>query len=235
MEPIFDCTALNPSQRRRLFDARLKALDEGAGLILRSNADPTDLLALMEHDYPGMFEHHRISDLPGDSAVLVARRRNGRPPGGIVAWLLDDHRLIDSLVRRLGDAARQGEIRRVVLLAHQLQRLLAAHFRREEELFFPALLRRLGGAGYLVRRLRDEHQQGLELVRLIGRTLATVDEHVDVDHLRRRADVLHGLLQTHSRFEDGLFYLLAEVLLNDVEQRELLERFRASTAATSPL
>lgn len=235
MEPILDCTALNPSQRKRQFDARLKALEEGGGFILHSTVDLADLLALMDHDYPGMFEYHRISDSPGDSAVLVARRRTGRAPGGIVAWLLDDHRLIDSLVRRLGDAARQGEIRRVVLLAHQLQRLLAAHFRREEELFFPALLQRLGGAGHLVRRLREEHQQGLELVRLIGRTLATVDENVDVEHLRRRADVLHGLLQTHSRFEDGLFYLLAEVLLNDVEQRELLERFRAGAAAASPL
>jgi len=233
MEPIFDCTALNPSQRRSLFDARLKALAEGAGLILRSNADPTDLLALMEHDYPGMFEYHRISDAPGDSAVLVARRRKGRAPGGVVAWLLDDHRLTHSLVRRLREAAGQGEIRRVVLLAHQLQRLLAAHFRREEELFFPALLRRLGGAGYLVQRLRDEHQQGLELVRLIGRTLATVDEDVDVDHLRQRADLLHGLLQTHSRFEDGLFYLLAEVLLDETEQEALLDKFRASPAATS--
>lgn len=233
MEPIFDCTALNPSVRTHQFQARLGSLGEGSGFILRSTVDPADLLALMETDYPGTFEHHRICDQPGDWAVLVARRRSARPPGGVVAWLLDDHQLVHSLVQRLSDAAQSGEARRVVVLAYQLQRLLAAHFRREEDLFFPALVRRLGRAGHLVRRLRDEHQEGLELVRLISRTLSAVDERMDPGRLRQRVTLLRGLLQTHSRFEDGLFCLLAEVLLDDTEQRELLARFRESSAAAS--
>ena len=229
MDPILDCHDVRPQQRKALFLSRLAELQDGQGFILLCRGSVSDLLALMEQEHPGRFAWYRLSDVPDDLAVLITQRAP-RATSAIVKLLQDDQHGIDALAAWLAVAAEQGQAGRVVVLAHQLESRLTEHLRREEELVLPVLSRRLAGARHLVQRLREEHQQGLQLARLISRTLATVGNHAGLEHLWRRASTLQSLLRTHSRFEDGLFYRLADVLLAPADQQELLQGYREPDA-----
>lgn len=107
-------------------------------------------------------------------------------------------------------------LRHLILNAHQA---LEAHLRREEDLFFPALVQLIGEEAGAVRRLHEDHRQ---LRSAIGYLMGLRQERGPLDprEVSLAADSLLALLREHEKTEDRL---LLDVLEYSLEPQALLD------------
>jgi hemerythrin-like domain-containing protein len=125
------------------------------------------------------------------------------------------HELVQA--RRLRAAADEDEAARLAAARAYVDLFFTEtvrHFRDEEEVLFPAFVRRVGVTPDL-RRVLDEHMQLHGLVRALRAEVAGGD--VRSDSLRRLGDLLHE----HVRLEERQLFPAVEEALGDEGLREL--------------
>jgi iron-sulfur cluster repair protein YtfE (RIC family) len=132
------------------------------------------------------------------------------------------HGLALALRLRQGDAAllndgwthdRIEQARRVLTF---YQDELSVHFRREEEILFPAIMKHVERASSLIATLIAQHRQmEKQIVRLQGSELASLDEALAE---------LGGMLEQHIRAEERDLFLIYE---REMPQQATIEIMKA--------
>lgn len=113
-------------------------------------------------------------------------------------------------------------LRHLILNAHQG---LEAHLRREEDLFFPALVHLIGEEAGAVRRLREDHRQ----LRLAAGYLMGLRQGrgpLDPQEVSQATDSLLALLTEHEKTEDRLLLDVLEYSLEPQVLEDLVEQWR---------
>ncbi len=140
-----------------------------------------------------------------------------------------EHRLIERLLRVLERASRRlegGEQVPPELFKKSLEfiRTFAdrCHHGKEEELLFPLLERRgVPKEGGPIGVMLSEHEEGRGLVRGLAEAISSEAREKIIQSARSYIQ----LLSQHIQKEDDVLFPMADHLLSESEQRELLERF----------
>jgi hemerythrin-like domain-containing protein len=143
--------------------------------------------------------------------------------------LRQDHRRMEEHLDRLFAAVSHpgpelvAEVRAAV---GSIQRLEAAHFEKEESLFYPKLRTAFPD---LLRQMDSQHEDVRELDRLVSELLSDPPEFPEarwLDELRRSCIELHDRIQHHIVDEEDQLFRLADRYLTLEDDEMLSEAFK---------
>jgi len=147
-----------------------------------------------------------------------------------------DHRKIESHLDSMLDALlhltpdRVDDIRRHL---HEIGRLTAPHFKREEEVFYPAIREHEPA---LLARMDEQHSETRQVEGFLDELLAAWPEapvERDLQELHRLGIEFHDAVQTHIIAEEDDLLALADRSLSCEEQARLLARMDESAPAAT--
>jgi hemerythrin-like domain-containing protein len=155
-----------------------------------------------------------------------------------------EHRHIETVIRSLQDAVtalenRQrlnvGKLRSVVefLRVYADQR----HHQREEALFFPILVKRgVSPQGCPIGGLNREHENGRALVSALDEQITLYEQHRTGanETLRQTLQEIIKLYRHHLWMEDAMVFPMAEKLISEGDNRELMIKFADLDRAIGP-
>lgn len=129
----------------------------------------------------------------------------------IGAYLTDEHRACDAQLAALEEQVRAGDWVAARAAWTEFESATLRHFRREEDVLFPAFEAASGGPHGPTAVMRMEHEQ-------IRAALAALAGAVQVRDARRvlgQSDTLMILIQQHNLKEEQILYPLSEQLVPD--------------------
>lgn len=146
-----------------------------------------------------------------------------------------EHRHIEAVIKSLPDAvaaldARQRlnvqKLRTVVkfLRVYADQR----HHQREEDLFFPTLVKRgVPAQGCPIGGLNHEHENGRALVSALDEGITSYEQKLPgADHaMQQTLQEIIALYRKHLWMEDAMVFPMAEKLISEEDNQELTEQF----------
>jgi iron-sulfur cluster repair protein YtfE (RIC family) len=147
-------------------------------------------------------------------------------------FLRADHRQVEDHLDRLHDALkhlapqRVGDVRSNV---QEIDRLVGAHMKEEEEIFYPAIR---SVAEDLLAQMLKQHEDIREASQVLGQFLANfpaAPKARDLEELYRLGVELHDAVQTHIVDEEDHLLKLADQHLSGQDQQRLLAAMRAIT------
>lgn len=127
----------------------------------------------------------------------------------IVEFLSNEHRCCDESFAATEEAAQTGDLPRCCADFRQFQAAMEDHFRKEEEVLFPAFEEASGMFMGPTRVMRLEHQQMRE-------TLAAMDSTLAAGNLKDflgQAETLLILMQQHNIKEEQILYPMCDRFL----------------------
>lgn len=155
-----------------------------------------------------------------------------------------EHRHIETVIKSLQDAVAALENRQrlnVEKLRNVVEffRVYAdqRHHQREEALFFPILVKRgVPPQGCPIGGLNHEHEKGRALVSALDERITFYEQQRPGSDqvLRQTLQDLGKLYQHHLWMEDAMVFPLAEKLVSDDDNRELMIKFADLDRAIGP-
>lgn len=158
--------------------------------------------------------------------------------------MLAEHRVIENVIRTLPDALAALDQRRrldVQKLRGVVEFLRSyadyRHHQREEGIFFPFLVSRgVPAQGCPIGGLNNEHEKGRALVSALDKALSSYEQQhpESVGILQQTLKDIVALYQRHLWMEDAMVFPMAEKLVSESDNRELLEQFGALDRTIGP-
>lgn len=130
----------------------------------------------------------------------------------IAEFLADEHRCCDESFAAIEEAAQTGDAVGCRARFQQFQSAMDRHFRKEEEVLFPAFEQASGNAMGPTRVMRLEHQQMRETFAEMDRALAAGD----LEEFLGQAEALLILTQQHNIKEEQILYPMCDRVLGGV-------------------
>jgi len=127
----------------------------------------------------------------------------------IAEFLTADHRGCDEVFSIAEDAAHSGDLGRCRADFREFRKVIEQHFRREEDVLFPAFERASGNAMGPTRVMRLEHRQMRETLADMEGALADGD----LENFLGQADGLLILIQQHNIKEEQMLYPMCDRFL----------------------
>ena len=128
----------------------------------------------------------------------------------ITEFLANEHRCCDDSFAAAEDAAQTGDLAGCRAGFQQFQAAMEQHFRKEEEVLFPAFEEASGNAMGPTRVMRLEHQQMRETFAEMERALAGGD----LEEFLGQAEALLILTQQHNIKEEQILYPMCDRVLS---------------------
>jgi hemerythrin-like domain-containing protein len=152
-----------------------------------------------------------------------------------IKQMAGEHRHIESVIKSLQDAdaalergqrLNAGKLRSVVefLRVYADQR----HHQREEAMFFPILVKRgVPPQGCPIGGLNNDHQKGRVLVASFKEKVAFYEQQLPGSDqaLRQALEEIVKLYRHHLWMEDAMVFPMAEKLISEDDNRELMVKF----------
>jgi len=139
----------------------------------------------------------------------------------ISATMTHDHRHCDELFAAAEEAVSQGDWEAGGGRFASFREAMEQHFRREEEVLFPAFEARTSSSLGPTQVMRMEHRQMRQLFDKLAQAVA----QRDADGYLGDAETLMILIQQHNMKEEQILYRMADQTLGD-EAEGLLGRMR---------
>ncbi len=127
----------------------------------------------------------------------------------IAEFLAAEHRGCDEVFAAAEDAANEGDLSRCRADFQEFCKVMEQHFRREEEVLFPAFEQASGNAMGPTRVMALEHRQMRETLTDMASALADGD----LENFLGQADGLLILLQQHNIKEEQMLYPMCDRFL----------------------
>ncbi|MDE2344239.1 MAG: hemerythrin domain-containing protein [Betaproteobacteria bacterium] len=127
----------------------------------------------------------------------------------ISQYLSAEHYQCDNLFAETESAVAEARWEQATPLYEQFRRETEQHFRREEEVLFPAFEQASGMAGGPTEVMRGEHSQMRRLLSRLDHALASRD----AGQFLGEAETLLTLMQQHNLKEENVLYRLASQTL----------------------
>lgn len=161
-----------------------------------------------------------------------------------IQQMTTEHRHIESVIKSLqGAVAALGNGQRldVEKLRHVVEFLRVyadeRHHQREEALFFPMLVKRgVPAQGCPIGGLNHEHEKGRAFVSALDEQLTAYEQHqTGADQaLRQTLQEIIKLYGHHLWMEDAMVFPMAEKLISEDDNRELMIKFGDLDRAIGP-
>ncbi len=127
----------------------------------------------------------------------------------IAEFLAAEHRGCDEVFAAAEDAANEGDLSRCRADFQEFCKVMEQHFRREEEVLFPAFEQASGNAMGPTRVMRLEHQQMRDTFDEMNNALASGD----LEEFLGQAETLLILMQQHNIKEEQMLYPMCDRFL----------------------
>jgi len=165
--------------------------------------------------------------------------RQSHPSADVTAIhsMSGEHRHIEAVINSLPDAVAALDARQP-LAAQKLRDVVEflrvyadqRHHHREEGIFFPLLVRRgVPPQGCPIGGLNNEHEKGRALVSALDEGITAYEQNLlNADQtLRRTLQEIIDLYRKHLWMEDAMVFPMAEKLITETDNQELIEDFAA--------
>lgn len=139
----------------------------------------------------------------------------------LAEFMSADHKACDEAFARAEEAALDNNWTPAEAMFGAFQHSMARHFRREEEVLFPALLD-AGGPGGPVQVMQMEHAQMNDLIEQLAVSVANKNSK----NYGGVAETLLIVMQQHNLKEEQILYPIADRILAD-QQEALFTRMQA--------
>ena len=139
----------------------------------------------------------------------------------LAEFMSADHKACDESFARAEEAALDDNWTHAEAMFGIFQHAMARHFRREEEVLFPALLD-AGGPGGPVQVMQMEHAQMNDLIEQLAVSVANKNSK----NYGGVAETLLIVMQQHNLKEEQILYPIADRILAD-QQEALFTRMQA--------
>lgn len=132
----------------------------------------------------------------------------------ISSFMTGDHRACDLRLADLENHAAAGRWPEARTAWHAFEAAMHCHFRREEDVLFPAFEQATGGGGGPTFVMRMEHDQ-------MRTTMAQIDAAVRAGDKKRvlaLTESLMVLIQQHNMKEEQILYPMSEQMVDDARR-----------------
>jgi uncharacterized protein (DUF2249 family) len=221
---------LDSELRREKLISAYKELPQGQGLSFLSDNSESQLLAHFQKIYPGGFEWYTLEEGPEHWLVVVSKRTAAASHHRqIMEFMEADHRRFYALIDQVALAVRSNDTQQALKTLIHLETGLRKHIQMEEEILLPVVALRLISPRGPAMVLREEHIRVLELVGDLQRRCGTVPEDGKewVGQIEAAIEEFNRTFHNHTGIEERILYAVTDLILNEQERNELVNRCQA--------
>ena len=155
-------------------------------------------------------------------------------PSTVRQQLLDDHRAVHEVLKRVLTALHDKDIAASYSSLDLLWARLAVHIRAEHLHLFPAVINRLSEAQSTVDTLRVDHDffmrelaRGVGILRELQRAFDGPQDEARLSSVLESVLEVERRLENHNEIEENQIYCRASTILTEPEQIDLTTRINA--------